>query len=289
MGTATDLPSISNRSEPLGDALPPPYTEHDPQTAAEAPQYEAPTYTESTSTSATTKFPPLMNGYFQWKLTSTFHLGPAAEEKLFAASTPATVLNNKPSVVLHDGPTNKHPVMATARGDKWGRSRPIEITLPPRPGSQHKHDIVEHVVPGGSLKHSSPSYAFEICVGPKGTTPEKFEWRKSQGNEIKELAGLSYGWKLVRLTPSANNSVGGSRKERDRGYTSDGLEVVAIIAHNASWSMTKGFRFAFLGTGLTGTMGENWEIVVVTSAVQMWFIDVQGTSATTAGASVATS
>lgn len=66
-----------------------------------------PSYNESPSTSATTKFPPAMNGYFQWKLTTTFHLGPTAEEKLYAVSTPATVSNNKPTVVLHDGPTNK--------------------------------------------------------------------------------------------------------------------------------------------------------------------------------------
>ncbi|KAJ5170988.1 uncharacterized protein N7500_003771 [Penicillium coprophilum] len=223
-----------------------------------------------------------MNGYFQWKITSTFHLGPTAEEKLYAVSTPVAFLNSKPSIVLHDGPTNKHPIMATARGDKWGRRRPIAITLPPRPGSEQKHDIVEQVVPGGSLKHMSPTYTFEISVGSKGTTPERFEWRKSHGSEIKELAGHSHGWKLVRLAPPANNGIGGSRKERDHGYTSDGLEVVAIIAHNASWSMTKGFRFAFLGVGLTGTMGENWEIVVVTSALQMWLIDVQSASATSA-------
>ncbi|KAJ5529274.1 hypothetical protein N7527_002667 [Penicillium freii] len=129
---------------------------------------------------------------------------------------------------------------------------------------------------------------FEISVGPKGTTRERFEWRKSHGNEIRELVGFSYGWKLVRLTGPVNN-VAGSRKERARGYTSDGLEIVALIAHNASWSMTKGFRFAFMGAGLTGTMGENWEVVVVTSALQLWFINVQGTSATTAAAGVATS
>ncbi|KAJ5412758.1 hypothetical protein N7465_005063 [Penicillium sp. CMV-2018d] len=288
MGTATDLPCLSNPSDPL-DSLPP-YTEHDPQAAAQASQYEIPSYTacESTSTSATAKFPPAMNGYFQWKLTTTFHLGPTADEKLYAVSTPATVFNNKPTIVLHDGPTNKHPVMATAQGDKWGRSRPVAITLPPRPGSQHQDSIVEQVVPGGSLKHFSPSHMFEISVGPKGTTRERFEWRKSHGNEIKELVGFSYGWKLVRLTGPVNN-VAGSRKERARGYTSDGLEIVALIAHNASWSMTKGFRFAFMGAGLTGTMGENWEVVVVTSALQLWFIDVQGTSATTAGAGVTTS
>ncbi|KAJ5529273.1 hypothetical protein N7527_002666 [Penicillium freii] len=155
MGTATDLSCLSNPSDPL-DSLPP-YTEHDPQSAAQAPQYEIPSYTagESTSSSATAKFPPAMNGYLQWKLTTTFHLGPTTDEKLYAVSTPATVFNNKPTIVLHDGPTNKHPVMATAQGDKWGRSRPVAITLPPRPGSQHQDSIVEQVVPGGSLKHFS--------------------------------------------------------------------------------------------------------------------------------------
>ncbi|KAF4765097.1 hypothetical protein N7455_004970 [Penicillium solitum] len=275
MGTATDLPSLSNQSHPL-DGLPPPYTEDDTQSAAHAaPQYEIPSYTAcgSTNTSATAKFPPTMNGYFQSKITTTFHLGPTADEKLYAVSIPATVFNNKPTIVLHDGPTNKHPVMATAQSDRWGRSRPVAITLPPRPGSQRQDSIVE-VVPGGPLKHFSPSHMFETSVGPKGITRERFEWRKSHGNEIKELAGFSYGWKLVRLTGPVSN-VAGSRKERPRGYTSDGLEIVALIAHNASWSMTKGFRFAFMGAGLTDTMGENWEIVVVISALQLWFIDVE--------------
>lgn len=288
MGTATDLPSLSNRSHPL-DGLPPPYTEHDPQSAAQAPQYEIPSHTAcgSTSTPATAKFPPAMNGYFQWKLTTTFHLGPTADKKLYAVSTPANVFNNKPTIVLHDGPTNKHPVMATAQSDRWGRSRPIAITLPPRPGSQHQGSIVEQI-PGGPLKHFSPSHMFEISVGPKGTSRERFEWRKSHGNEVKKLVGFSYGWKLVRLTGPVNN-VAESRKERALGYTSDGLEIVALIAHNASWSMTKGFRFAFMGAGLTGTMGENWEIVVVISALQLWFIDVQGISDTAAATDVATS
>lgn len=280
-----ELP-LSNPSDL--DASPPPYTEHDPRITGQVPEVpEVPGYDTSTesSTVATIKFPPSLNGYFQWKLTTTFHLGPTAEEKLYAVSTHATVFNNKPSVVLHDGPTNQHSVMATARGDRWGRNRPIAITLPPRPGCAHEGDIVESLVPG-SLKNISPTYTFETSVGPKGTTRERFEWRKSHGNEIKELAGHSYGWKLVRLAGPVN-SLGGSRKERDHGYTSDGLEVVALIAHNASWSMTKGFRFAFIGSGLTGTMGQNWEILVVTSALQMWYIDVQGNAATTSAATTA--
>ncbi|KAJ5932132.1 hypothetical protein N7516_006621 [Penicillium verrucosum] len=230
------LSSLSTPSDPL-DGLPPPYTEYDPQSAAQTPQYEIPSYTacEDISTSATAKLPSAMNGYFQWKLTTTFHLGPTADEKLYAV-----VFNNKTTIMLHDGPTNKHPLMAMAQSDRWGRSRPVVITLPLRPGSQHQDSTVEQVVPGGPLKHFSPSHMFEISVGPKGTARGRFEWRNSHGNEIKEPVGFSYGWKLVRLTGPVNN-VAGSRKERARGYTSDGLEIVALIAHNASWSMTKGF------------------------------------------------
>lgn len=138
-----------------------------------------------------------------------------------------------------------------------------------------------------SRKKTSPTYTFEVHVGPKGTMRERFEWRKSRGKEIKELAGHSYGWKLVRLAGPVNSLDGRSRKEREYGYTSDGLEVVALIAHNASWSMNKGFRFASMGSGLTGTMGENWVIIVVTSALQLWYIDVQGNAATTSAATTA--
>lgn len=264
-------------SHSTSDASPPPYTEHDPHT--QVPGYETP----GRSTGATVKFPPALNGYYQWKLSTTFHLGPTAEEKLFAVSTHTTVFSNKPSVVLHDGPTNKHPVMATALGDRWGRTRPITLTLPPRPGGPHTTDIVESLIPSSSM---SPVWSFEASIGPKGTTRERFEWRKSHGNEIKELAGHSTGWKLVRLAASGNNP-GGSRKERDFGYTSDGLEVVAIIAHNASWSMTKGLRFTFLGSGLTGTMGEAWEILVITSSLQLWYIDVQANAAASSAAAAA--
>lgn len=267
----------------------PPYTERDENRAEKVPQYEAPSYkpaTDSSKTiqSATIKVPPTLNGYFQWKLTTTIHLGPTAEEKLFAVSTHSTFFN-KPSIELHDGPTNKHPVMASVRGDKWGRNKPLAITLPVRPGGFHHEDIVNTMTPSSGTYH--PTFTFELAVGGKGSEPERFEWRKSQGSEIKELAtGTSYGWKLLRLSGPAG-SAGGSRRERDQGVSSDGLEILALIAHNASWSMTKGFRFAFMGTGLTGTLGEIWEIVTLVSALQLWYLDYQGSVAANAATAAA--
>ena len=274
------------------DPLPPPYTEQMQQTqstAAQVPTYQTPSYNQSfdgstTLQSATTKFPPTMNGYFTWKLTSTFYMGPSNEERLFAVTTHSNVFSSKPSVVLYNGPTDKHPTLATFKADKWGRTRPGTISLPGSSGTSYAHDIEELMTPSSSSHHTSSVWSFEAPIGGKTGTRQRFEWRSTHGTEIKQLAtGHSYGWKLVRIAgPASNSSAGGRRKERDLGYTSDGLEIVAILAHNASWSMTKGFRFAFMGTGLTGTLGEIWEIMTLISALQLWYWDEQKAAASTA-------
>lgn len=290
----TDIPpSVPDPTlQALDDSLPPPYSEHEhdrDQHNDEAPQYDAPFANQILGDSknlqgATIIFPPAMNGYIQWKLTTTFHLGPTAEEKLFAVSTGASLFKNKPSIVLYNGPTNKDPILATSRSDKWGRVRPIDITLCPRPGSSRSTESVEQMIPS-STSHTSTAYTFEINTDDKGTERERFEWRSSHGNEIKQLpTGHSYGWKLVRLSGPINGA-GGNRKERDMGISSDGLEIVALLAHNASMSMTKGFRFVFMGTGLTGTLGEDWEVMTVVTALQFWYLDIQGATPVGIGAS----
>ena len=48
--------------------------------------------------------------------------------------------------------------------------------------------------------------------------------------------------------------------------------------------MTKGFKFGFLGTGLSGRLGRDWEVMVVMSALQLWNMDYQD-QALVAGAS----
>ncbi|KAJ5657399.1 uncharacterized protein N7484_001048 [Penicillium longicatenatum] len=245
------------------DPSPPPYTESAQPSHEHVPPYEAPSYGETADGSkniqSATNFPPVLNGYFQWKITRTFHLGPSAEEKFICV-----------------------------RVDKWGRTRPATITLPARPGSPHVGPIEEQLMPSskGSFSASS-TWAFEVGATGKESTRGRFEWRSSHGKEIKDLAtGLSHGWKLVWVSgPGA--SAGGSRKDRVAGLTSDGLEVVAIIAHNASFSMTKGFRFAFMGAGLTGILGKAWEIATLSSALMLWYSDVQKTAAASAVAASA--
>lgn len=64
---------------------------------------------------------------------------------------------------------------------------------------------------------------------------------------------------------------GGNRKGREVGFTSDGMEIVAVVV--LDWkSMSKGMRFAFMNTGLTGTFGEEWEIVALLTGWQLWLL-----------------
>jgi hypothetical protein len=192
-------------------------TERDPRPTGEVPAYEP--STDFGTVAATTKFSPALNGSCPWNLITTFHLGPTAEEKLYAVSSHAS-FSNKPSMVVHDNSANEHAVMAMAICGKWGRNRPVAITLASRPGSAHEHDMVESLIPG-SLNQVSPTYTFETLAGQMGTARERFESRRGHGNEIKELVGHTHGWKLVLLTGPVT-SVDESKNERSHGYTSDG-------------------------------------------------------------------
>ncbi|KAH8886534.1 hypothetical protein GQ53DRAFT_769107 [Thozetella sp. PMI_491] len=69
----------------------------------------------------TSKFPPMMNGYGKFGVfRRTFHLGPSAQQKLFAIETHSGGLwGNKPQIILSDGPDHTHPVLTTSASDNW--------------------------------------------------------------------------------------------------------------------------------------------------------------------------
>ncbi len=222
---------------------------------------------------ATTKFPPAMNAYFRWKITRTFHLGPSADQKLFAASAhTGGFTGKKPMIILHNGPSDKDEVLATSGSETLLQTR-FAIKLAPRAG-----ETAETVIQmsGATLIH--PTYKFTMPVGDKsqGVQSEEFEWRSSVGKEVMKLAkGPSWGWKLVRCSGPNTRAGGSGLLKNNPGFTSDGREVVALMALNGTASMTKAVRFTFMGSGLTGTMGETWEIVALTSALQIWDVYYQ--------------
>ncbi|KAI3320886.1 hypothetical protein HD806DRAFT_505253 [Xylariaceae sp. AK1471] len=269
---------------------PPPYSETD-NIARSANAYQpsgpAPSYGTGESSSGAgsisgvkLKFPPALNAYVQWKLTMTFHIGERKETPLYAVRTHSGFTKN-PELVLYDGPSDKHPILATANHESIWKPKRSVLTIPAREGVSH--DTASQRVEmnlNWSLKHQT--YTFEADVGAgKDTRRERFEWRGSHGGEVRELDGYKWGWKLVRLSSQLPGG-GGERATRVLGSASDGNEVVAAWAHNNSMSMTKAFKFQFMGSALTGMMGDRWATLALISALRMWWIEIQQRSAVAA-------
>jgi len=221
---------------------------------------------------AHSKFPPALNGYIQKVFTTTLHLGPTKDSPLYAVRM-HTGFTRNPELVMHDGPSDSHPILATAnRVSMWKPSRSA-LTIPARDGVAHDEasqriEMIMHT----SLK--SMTYTFEADVGVgKETQRERFEWRSSHGAEIRELDGYRWGWKLVRVSERLPGG-GGSRATRAVGSASDGSEVVAVWAHNGL-SMTKALKFQFRGSALTGILGDCWATLALISAVRIWWLEIQ--------------
>ncbi|OHW96218.1 hypothetical protein CSPAE12_05102 [Colletotrichum incanum] len=275
------------------ELAPPSYEEAVPNAVPDAlPGYDAPVYDDNagagagpsnstTLVAATSKFPPTLNGYFQWAFTRTFLLGPSAEQKLFAVSPRSGFRTKQREIILYDGPSDKHPVLATiGKSLSAIASVPSTISIPPRPDSGETHPYKTEISGVPFKMDQSSAHIFSVSVGGKevGTESkvEKFQWRSSRGSEVKQLGNsFVYGWKLVRLSAQATPAAGGSRTKRSVGFTSDGHEVVAILATNMT-SMTKGLKFSFMGEGLKGTFGERWEIVTVLTALWVWYTHIEG-------------
>ncbi|KAJ5734984.1 uncharacterized protein N7483_000109 [Penicillium malachiteum] len=246
---------------------------------------------------ATRKFPlTTMKGYFKrnnkdTQAPSAFELGTTENNsRLFAVSTSSNEFTNSLSVTLHDGATHEASILATLTANEWGLrgTKPCLFHLPVRPGSLYKREIVKRMIPRSKkFTARKPIWNFSALITSKDGTQdveEIFEWRSSGGKEVEEIAtGYRYGWKLVRVS-GPNSGSGGPRKKRDFGFTSDGLDIVAVATHNPSRCMDKALRFSFMRTGLTGELGEGWEIMAVVSALQLWYWRAQEIAARRAAA-----
>lgn len=76
--------------------------------------------------------------------------------------------------------------------------------------------------------------------------------------------GAGQGWVLVRL---ANDLPPGRRVLGPP--SGDGHEVVAACT-SAVLSITKVWKFCFLGTGASGALGERWAVMAVVTGLVTW-------------------
>ncbi|KAI0552435.1 hypothetical protein F4679DRAFT_535612 [Xylaria curta] len=271
---------------------PPPYQEMDNRTSAYPSAGPAPSYHDGEPSSGAgftsaggLRFPPTLNAYLQMAFTRTFHLGERKEAPSFAARMHSGFTKN-PELVLYNGPSEKDPILATATHKSLWKSRATLITAPAREGVPHDTESQNvEMACHTSFKHKTYTFTADVGVG-KETRREEFEWRSSHGNEVRELDGYKWGWKLVRLSgePLGN---GGDRATRASGSTSDGHEIVAVWAHNNSMSMTKAFKFQLMGSALNGMLGERGAALALISALRIWAMELNTAAASSSASGAA--
>ncbi|KAH6981298.1 hypothetical protein BKA56DRAFT_587015 [Ilyonectria sp. MPI-CAGE-AT-0026] len=213
------------------------------------------------------QFPPSFNLYRRDWGSGHFTLGQHQSEPLYLFSWHSG-LSSAPPVVLHSGPAETSPPLAAAEWRTFGPS--FDVDLPPFPGSGAR-SAREEIVWSSPSGFGPGAYRFAIEIGPSAVR-EAFEWRRSRGDAIASLGGESTGFKLVRLArgPPGGGETGGDLNFVSGGFVdSAGNEVVAAWSM-AMGSMTKVAKFQFMGTGLTGLLGERWAIITVATFLALY-------------------
>ncbi|PSR77101.1 hypothetical protein BD289DRAFT_378124 [Coniella lustricola] len=225
--------------------------------------------TSAQQTRINRQFPPLLNLYrdpFPGALQRRYFIGEHQNTPLYAVGAWSGWPVVQSSLVLHNGPTEDYAALATVSYDSWGRR--MDVTLPPLRGTTSS-DPIAVLAPG----MMTAAFRFRVEIpwpdenGGITWRREAYEWRRSNSLAVAGLAGSTTGWKLVRLTndlPPGGVTVAGSGPP-----SRDGHEVVAVCT-NAVMSMTKLWKFCFLGTGVSGALGERWAVMAVTTGLAIW-------------------
>ncbi|KAI0131892.1 hypothetical protein BJ170DRAFT_223742 [Xylariales sp. AK1849] len=192
-------------------------------------------------------------------------LGCPRHQPLYAISRRDQPHGNKPDVILHEGLSLKDHTLASFRCLD-GAPKTWKVRLPPR---HAEDDPSFELVSAGNDWRAQKRPVFRFSTGTDVADEiEDFEWRSSNNDHIRcALGGQSLGWKLVRMTKDAStNDLRGPSGAWPK--TSDGAEVVGVFSSGGS-DPTSEWRFAFLGTGKIGVLGDRWELMAVMTSLML--------------------
>ncbi|KAK1980185.1 hypothetical protein LZ30DRAFT_750899 [Colletotrichum cereale] len=218
--------------------------------------------------------------------------GRLREEKVYTVmspdyDTPCLILVNMHwysssfTMKMLNGDSPSTGVSATARGKVgsfFGHDF-LEVTLPalsPTQTSGTKSTMKCHRT---SFRRSLSE--FDLIIGGK---EECFEWRKTIDAEATAL-GESLHRKLVRKS-GPKSGTGNSEMPPQAGFKGDGEEIVAFMADNSRWNTGRSLTLHFVGSGLEGTLGENWKSAALLSGLWLWWMDLLWYGSLTAGGAV---
>lgn len=254
-------------STPGGPASPAAATPHTPHTPAQTFQQILP----AASQAVRQQFPPAFNLYRDAfpGAQRTYFLGEHQSTPLYSVTAGWAATASGASLILHNGPSDDHAPLGTAAYAPAGRR--MAVSLPPLPGRPPQPPYSVH-----TPTVMDPTFSFVVEIPSSNPAPgaaattyhnEKFEWRRSSSGAVGGLGGRAHGWKLVRLSnelPPGGMAVAGSGPP-----SGDGHEVVAVCTESVM-SVSKMWKFSFLGTGLSRALGEQWAVMAVLTGLVIW-------------------
>jgi hypothetical protein len=173
-------------------------------------------------------------------------------------------------IILHNGPHTESTPLAISTKDGSCRTD-YTISLPALPGTGFSggEEILRH--PTGRKGR----WWFGITIGEGADRHlERFEWRRSRGDEVKSIGQSKWGgYKLVRLGSSKEDEFSSDEDAADEreGFTRDGKEIVAVWATSSTFKSFTGVgELHFRGTGATGELGTLWALMTVMSCMSIW-------------------
>ncbi|SPQ20859.1 5a973edc-6e7f-4564-880b-e9b99fd88e86 [Thermothielavioides terrestris] len=137
------------------------------------------------------------------------------------------------------------------------------IMLPPLDLEANPRDMVTEIMYATKTSDGAVSFRFAIEVGPKMKCREHFEWKK---------AGTDNGhsrYILVRLDPRAASPSPAPSAQ-------DESEVLAELLFRNVMSWNHLFTLELKGAGGSGAMGDRWTLMVVVSALRLYWLRVYG-------------
>lgn len=216
-----------------------------------------------------------------WSKTKIYHIGTTDTPPLYTSKETVSWSGDF-TIDLHSGPTADSASIASSASGRSAQNKAV-ITIH-QPDNQAGGEISEPFRRHVSLKHETWDFVIAIVTGNERHA-EKFEWRRSHGDETASLRGgkSTYGWKLIRLRSGDSVRVDTQEDSRVLGESSDGKEVVAVWTDDTQ-TWFRGAekpvvgKFEFTGSGAAtgnGGLGEEWKLFAALSAMHMRQVNLQ--------------
>ncbi|RWA08982.1 hypothetical protein EKO27_g6123 [Xylaria grammica] len=231
-------------------------------------------------------FPAAMKIYYQWNLAGikVFHVcGETERDRLFAVEvhtghSMSGPLGARPGLHLYNGPKTKDALLAATGSESlfgdYALNNNSRIFLP----GHRTGDLVCEMMRVHTTPDNTVAFRFSIEVGlGEKMRREAFEWKKIKKDERDDNTHNG-GFKLFWLHrgpeqgyPDGDSSIQGSSSEGgDR-------EAVAVMSWRSFLTSPKHpFDMAFIGSGLSETMGERWRLMVLMTVLRVWYMNLFG-------------